>query len=422
MNKKWVMVLAGLLLLALLVWAFAPAPKEVEVASVRQGRFERSVQEDGKTRVRDRYVVSAPLAGRVARIRLKQGDAVARDAVLATLWPMAPALLDERARAEQEARVGAMQANVARAAANVTRAVAALAQARTELTRSEALVRQGFVSANQNDSARLSVRLREQEQVSAQQEESAARYELAQSRIALRQFPQTAQTGQTLKEAVPRHAHASQPESRTAQTSPAAAQRVFDIKAPVAARVLKVLQQSEGVVQAGTPLLELGDPSRLEVIVDVLTEDAAQIKPGASVQLANWGGPDTLSGAVRLIEPAAFTKVSALGVEEQRVNVVIDITTPPEKWPSLGDGFKVDVRVLVQAQDNALMVPVSALFPMGNRSGLFVLDEGRARLMTVDVAARNGVDAWVTSDLPKDAQVIVYPDTKLKAGDRVNTR
>lgn len=395
MNKKLWMVIAGLLILALLVWVFMPAPAEVEVAMVTQGRFERSVQEDGKTRVRDRYVVSTPLTGRVARILLTQGDAVARDAVVATLWPVAPALLDERARAEQEARIGAMQAALARAGANVARAAAALDQARAELKRSEALAQQGFVSPNQNESGRLNVRLREKELESVRQEENAARHELDQSRIALKQF---------------------------SQMSSASPQRVFDVKAPVAGKVLKVLQQSEGVVMVGTPLVELGDPSRLEVIVDVLTEDAAQITPGAGVQLANWGGPDTLDGVVRLIEPAAFTKVSALGVEEQRVNVVIDITTPPEKWSTLGDGFKVDVRVLAQVEEGVIKVPVSALFPVGARSGLFVLDKGHARLMEVQVGARNGVEAWVKSGVAKDTQVIVYPDAKLKDGDRVKSR
>jgi len=384
-----------LLVLALLGWAFMPTPAEVEIAAVTQGRFERSVQEDGKTRLRDRYVVSAPLAGRVARILLKQGDTVVRDAPVATFWPVAPALLDERTRAEQSARIGAMQASVARAQANVGRAGAALDQARAELKRSEALAQQGFVSSNQNETGRLAVRLREKELESARQEEAAARHELEQSRIVLKQFSQSPRDGP---------------------------QRAYEVKAPISGKVLKVLQQSEGILLAGTPIMELGDPTQLEVVVDILTEDAAQIKPGTAVQLSNWGGPDVLEGQVRLIEPAAFTKVSALGVEEQRVNTIIDITSPPEKWRTLGDGFKVDVRVLVQVVENAIKVPVSALFPVGARSGLFVLANGRARLQEIEVAARNGVDAWVKTGLAKDTQVIVYPDTKLKDGDRVKTR
>lgn len=393
-RKVWIGVFS-LLVLALLGWAFMPTPAKVEFASVTQGRFERSVQEDGKTRLRERYVVSAPLAGRVARIHLKQGDTVARDAPVATFWPLAPALLDERTLAEQGARISAMQASVARAQANVGRASAALDQARADLQRSEALAQQGFMSPNQNETGRLNARLREKELEGARQEEAATRHELEQSRIVLKQFRQSPQDGQ---------------------------QRAYEVKAPVSGKVLKVPQQSEGVVAAGTPLMELGDPTQLEVVVDILTEDAAQIKPGTMVQLSNWGGPDVLMGLVRLIEPGAFTKVSALGVQEQRVNAIIDITSAPEKWHTLGDGFKVDVRVLVQVVENAVIVPVSALFPVGARSGLFVLDNGRARLQEIEVAARNGVEAWVKSGLTKDTRVIVYPDTKLKDGDRVKTR
>ena len=398
MKRKIMIGVASLLVLALLAWAFMPRPAEVEIATVTQGRFERTVQEDGKTRLRDRYVVSTPLMGRVARIDLKQGDSVEMDAAVATLWPVSPSLLDERSRAEQVARTGALQASVAKTQANMERAKAALDQASTELKRSETLATQGFVSPTQNETGRLNVRLREKELESARHEEAAARYELEQSRIALRQFAQS-----TL----------STPETQ---------KRAFVIKSPVSGKVLKVVTQSEGIVMAGTPLLELGDPTQLEVVVDILTEDAAQIKPGSVVQLSNWGGPDILLGQVRLIEPAAFTKVSALGVEEQRVNTIIDITSAPEKWPTLGDGFKVDVRVLVQVVENAVKVPVSALFPVGARSALFVLDKGRARLTEIEVAARNGVEAWVKSGLTPGTQVIVYPDTKLRNGDRVKAR
>ena len=395
MKRKIWMAVIGVPALGLLGWAFMPQPLEVELANVSQGRFERTVQEDGKTRLRERYVVSTPLTGRITRLNLKQGDPVARNASVATLWPVNPALLDERSRAEQSARVGAMQAAVARSHANVERAQASLEQARIELRRSETLARQGFVSPNQNETGQLGVRLREQELESARQEEDAARHELEQSRIALKSFS-----------------------SSTTGTR----QGPYEIKAPVSGKVLKLNVQSEGTVQAGTPLMELGDPAQLEVVVDILTEDAAQIRPGTAVQMRNWGGAEMLEGRVRLIEPGAFTKVSALGVEEQRVNAIIDISSPAEKWQALGDGFKVDVSVLVQVVENALKVPVSALFPMGVRSGLFVLEQGRARLRQIDVAARNGVEAWVKDGLANGTQVIVYPDSKLQDGDRVQAR
>lgn len=396
-NLKRNLILGGvgLLVLALLVWAFKPKPLAVEVASVTQGRFERAVQEYGKTRVRDRYIVSTPLAGRVGRVLLNQGDSVAQGDTVALLWPMAPALLDERARAEQAARIGATAATVARTQANVGRAKAAMDQAQVELKRSEALAQQGFVSPNQNETGRLTLRLRVQELESARQEENAARHELEQSRAARQQFAQAPLGG---------------------------VQPSFAVKAPVSGKVLKVLQQSEASVQAGAGLVELGDPAKLEVVVDILTEDATQVQPGAAAELLNWGGAQTLASQVRWVEPAAFTKVSALGVEEQRVNVVIDITAPAAQWRALGDGFKVDVRVLVQVVDNAVMVPVSALFPIGSRSGIFVLENDHADLKEVTVLARNGVSAWVKDGLAVGTQVVVYPDSKLKDKAAVKVR
>ena len=395
MKKNFTLGVVTLWVLALLTWAFMPSPTEVEISTVTQGRFERTIQEDGKTRLRERYVLSTPLAGRVGRINLKQGDPVVIDSIVATMWPVAPGLLDERFRAEQIARINAMQASTAKMQANVLRAEAALDQAREDIKRSEALVQQGFISSSQNETGRLNVRLREQELASARHEKRAASFESLQSRMALKQFSQIKTGG---------------------------VQPVFNIKAPVTGRVLKLMQESEGILAAGTPVMELGDPTQLEVVVDILTEDATQIKPGTRVQLSNWGASPVLEGQVRRIEPAAFTKVSALGVEEQRVNVIIDITSPPASWSALGDGFKVDVRVLVQVVENAVKVPVSALFPAGSRSALFLIEKGSARLKEIETWARNGEEAWVKSGLAVGTQVIIYPDNKLRDGDRVKPR
>lgn len=395
MKKKLILGLLGFVLLAALIWAFTPAPKVVEVGMVSQGRFERAVQEDGKTRVRDRYLISAPIMGRMGRMSWNQGDAVAPADDLLTLWPALPTLLDARTRAEQVAHIAAMQASMEKAQANTERAGAALEQARVQRQRSETLAQNGFISPNQSEIDLLNMRLREKELSSAQHEEAAAGYALTQSRVALRQFFRPIAAG---------------------------GNQAYVVKSPVGARVLKIYQQSEGLVAAGTPLMELGDPAQLEVVVDLLTEDAAQIKPGTPVQLTQWGGPGVLTGQVRLIEPAAFTKVSALGVEEQRVNAVIDITSPALEWRALGDGFKVDVRILVQVVENAQQVPVSAIFPMGARSGIFVLKNGRAELQDITVHARNGVQAWVKTALPNGSPVIIYPDNKLKDKDRVKPR
>ncbi len=390
-SRLWIIlgIAAGL---ALLTWALWPAALQVETGRVSQGRFERSVQEDGKTRLRDRYLVSAPLTGQLERVTLQQGDTVERDQVLASLRPALPDLLNERSRQEQRERIGALEALLARAQTQVERAQAALEKTRADLRRSETLTRQGFLSPTQNETERLNLRLREKELEGAEQEAHAARHQLDQSRIAIRQFASGA--GQ-------------------------ASARSWLIRSPIGGKVLKIHQQSEGRVQAGAPLMELGDPSRLEVVVDLLTEDAAQIRPGTPAQLSNWGGPDVLQAVVRLIEPAAFTKVSALGVEEQRVHVVLDISTDLQYWRSLGDGYKVDVRLQVQAVEQALKVPVSALFPSGTRSALFAVELGRAHLRQVEVLARNGEEALIKSSLGVGSEVVIYPPAKLKDGQRV---
>ena len=388
----------ALALLAGLLWAFWPSAMEVELSRVTQGRFERAVQEDGKTRVRERYVVSTPVAGHLSRILLVQGDSVVQGGAVAVVSPLAPVLLDARSQAEQAARVGSAQATVGQAQANVAAATAALAQSRQDVQRDSALVQKGFISAAQSEATRLTEQLRVTELEAARQAQTAAAFALEQTRAPLREYGTSrASAGKSNKGDVV-------------------------VNSPVAGKVLKVMLQSEGVVQAGTGLVEIGDPTGLEVVVDILTEEAAQVVPGTLVQLLNWGGPGVLQGKVRYVEPAAFTKVSALGVEEQRVNVIADITTPQDTWKGLGDGFKVDVRLLVQVQDNAVMVPVSALFPIGSRSGVFVLDGGHVRLKEVTVTARNGTQAWVPEGLVLNTQVVVYPDIKLQDGAKVKAR
>ena len=393
-RKRWLWIAAGIAGMALLGWVLAPRPLEVELAPLRVGPFERSVEEDGKTRLRDRYLVSAPVAGKLGRVSLREGDAVERGQVIAQLWPAEPALLDERRLQEQREQVATMEANVQRASASVARAEAALAQAQADQQRSESLAARGFVSNSQADSARTATLLRQRELDVAQQDLHAARHQLAQLKIALR---------------------------RNVGGGPAdpLARQAWAVHAPVAGRVLRVRQESEAVVAAGTPLMEIGDPTQMEVLVDLLTEDAAQVKPGAPARLSHWGGDDLLAARVRRVEPSAFTKVSALGVEEQRVRVLLDIIAPPGQWRALGDQFRVDVQIPLQTEASAWLVPVSAVFPVGSRSALFVADGGRARQVEVALVARNGRDAWIRTSLPIGAMVVAYPPASLKDGQRI---
>jgi HlyD family secretion protein len=368
------------------------------VASV--GRFETTIDEDGKTRLRERYVVSAPLAGRLSRITLHEGDGVDAGTVVATLTPVLSPMLDERTLREQSARVDAAQAMLQRAGTRIERAKVGIEQVKVELRRSEQLAKDGFIAPTKLDADRLAAQAAQKELDAAIEERHVAAHDLEQARAALSVVRQPVAAG-------------------------AAGSRGFDVHAPVPGRVLRVLQGSEATVNLGTPLMEIGDIERLEIVAELLTTDALQATPGTRVRIERWGGPTVLEGRVRRVEPAAFTKVSALGVEEQRVNVLIDIATPSEQWRALGDGYRVSVRIVTLALDQVLRVPVSAVFPQPGEGGgmaAFVVEGGRAKQVPVEIGARNGSQAWVKSGLAANATVIVYPPATVRDGVRVKPR
>ena len=406
-RKTWIIAgAAGVLLVLAVAWAFAPKPVEVELAPVTQGPFETTIDEDGKTRLTDRYVVSAPLAGQLARITLREGDAVTADMPLAQLSAVLPAMLDERTRRELRARVEGAQDNVLRASSRIARAQVSLDQAKNEGRRSEQLAQQGFIAPIKVETDRLTT-------VGAQRELEAA---AAERRMATHELEQT--------------------QAAISVTSAGSGKSSFTVRAPSAGRVLRVLQTSEGAAMLGTPLIEIGDTQRMEIIAELLTTDAFVAKPGSRVMIERWGGAGLLDGRVRSVEPAAFTKVSALGVEEQRVRVLIDITSPKPAWQALGDGYRVSVRIVTMAEDKAVQVPVSAVFPLpteGSESAngrpttvpsfaVFVADGGRAHQVPVQLGARNGSAAWIHGGLSPGQQVIVYPPATVKDGQRVAAR
>jgi HlyD family secretion protein len=399
-KSTWIYAGAGAIAaLALLAWAFAPRPVDVEVAAVTQGRFETTIDEDGKTRLRDRYVVSAPLAGVLARISLREGDAVEADAIVATLRPVLSPMVDERTLREQQVRVEIAEAQVQRVAARVDGAKVGLLQARNEQQRSEQLARQGFVSPTKLETDRLAVLAAQKELEAASEERHVAGHEVDQARAAL----------------------------VAVRTPDRLGARSFALRAPTAGRVLRIVQTSETTVPLGAPLLELGDISRLEVVAELLTTDALKARPGSRVIVERWGGDGALQGRVRAVEPSAFTKVSALGVEEQRVKVLIDITSAADEWRALGDGYRVGVRIVTLALDSVVKVPVSAVFPLPEREGaggmaVFVLDGGRARLVPVKLGARNGSEAWLQDGPKPGATVLVYPPAVIRDGARVKVR
>jgi HlyD family secretion protein len=387
-------------LIGLAIWAFTPRPAPVELATASLGRFELSIEEYGKTRVRDRYTVYSPLSARIARIILREGDVVQAGADLASLTPVLAPMLDARTVQEQSERVAAREAMSTLANVRIERARVALQQASAERARSEKLAPDRFVSASKLEIDRLGELAAKKELASAIEERHVAEHEFELARAALRAVKEPgAVSGKSM----------------------------LAIRAPISGTVLRVLQPNEGAVNLGTALLEIGDTKAMEIVAELLTTDALQAKPGTPVRIERWGGTGVLAGQVRRVEPAAFTKISALGVEEQRVNVIIDITSPHEQWQALGDGFRVSVRLITMAEENVLRVPVSAVFPlMGSakpeRYAAFIVREGRANLMPIEVHARNGELAWIRAGITAGEQVIIYPSAAVKDGARVVAR
>jgi HlyD family secretion protein len=392
-RRAGLVVLAAVILLAL-AYAFRAPAVEVDLVTVTRGPLRVTIDHEGRTRVKDRYVVSTPLAGSLRRIRLRAGDDVkAGSTVLAVLDPGDPSLLDARARAEAEARVAATQAAAKQAEVNVRRAEEALTLARKQLERVKAITGS---SQEETDVAESRVRVAAEEVRAAQFAAKVAEYE--------HELAKAARTRSEPKSILP-------PEENK-----------FEIRSPVDGKVLRVFQESAAVLPAGSRLLELGDPTDLEMEIDVLSTDAVKIPPQAKVVVERWGGPHPLHGRVRVVEPSAFLKVSALGVEEQRVNVVADFTDPPERRPTLGDAYRVETRIVTWESESVLKVPAGALFRRGDEWAAFAVRDGRAEVVPVRAGHSNGIDTEVLDGLSEGDQVVSHPSDRVKAGVRVTGR
>ena len=422
-STRWMLGATAVAGAAVLAWAFAPRPVPVETAMVEAGRFEQGIEEDGRTRVRDTYVVSAPVAGRLARITLREGDAVGAGQVVAWLWPVMPAMQDVRSLAEAQARLRAAEAAVAVARARQERSRVTLTQTRTQLTRSEQLAREGFLAAAGLDQDRLAVDAAQRELEAAASQLEVAQQERAQAAAALQPAVEAAASRPGANQSAGKKAGSETASGGQAvAATPPSAGTPLALRAPVSGVVLKVPQPSEATVAAGAPVMALGDPRRMEVLAQLLTTDAVRARPGTAAVIEGWGGPP-VAATVRRVEPAAFTKVSALGVEEQRVNVLLDVDQVPEAWQRMGDGFKVVVRVITASADGVMLVPVGALFPRpeGGMSA-YRVDGGRARLQAVEVSGRNARVGWVSSGLSAGQRVVVYPPAAVVDGVRITER
>jgi HlyD family secretion protein len=387
------------LLAAGLAFAFWPQPVPVDLGEVARGPLRVTVDEEGRTRVKDVYVVSAPLAGRMFRIEGKVGDAVrAGETVLATIEPTQPTFLDVRSRTEAESAVKTAEAAKTLADAELARARAELDFARADYQRAKTLAARDTISQRALDRAELELKTRQAALATALAAVRVKTFELETARAALI--------------------------TPDGERTPGAADPpcCVDVRAPVSGRILRVFRESEGVVAAAEPLIEIGDPGALEIEVDLLSTDAVKVEEGAEVIVEDWGGAFTLQGRVRRVEPYGFTKISALGIEEQRVNVIIDFTDPPEKWQRLGHGYRVETRIVVWEGADVLKVPLSALFRDGDAWAVFVAAQGRARLRHVSIGESNSREAQVLDDLAEGERVVLHPSDRVEDGGRIIAR
>ena len=377
-------VIGGLLAIAL--W---PRTVVVELASVARGPLVVTVDEEGRTRVRDRFIVAAPVAGRVLRIDLDPGDRVARGELVARVQPESPPLLDARTRAEAVAALAGAEASLGHARAEEQRAGAALSHAQHELTRTRQLTAAGAISTQELDTREAEVKLANEAANAAgfAVRTASAEVERARARVA------TSVTGKGGGTVV--------------------------VRAPTDGVVLRRLRESESVVPAGEPLVEIGDPRQIEIVTDLLSTDAVRVKPGARATIEQWGGDSALGATVRRIEPSGFTKVSALGVEEQRVNVVLEFVDEGEDCAPLADGYRVEARIVLWEAPDVLLVPTNALFRDGARWAVYVASEGRARHTIVELGRQNGQESEVISGLSEGDVVIVHPGDLVRDGVRL---
>jgi len=384
--------------IAVAIWySFQPQPVPVDISTVEKGMLRVTVNEDGKTRIKDYYIVASPLSGRLTRIALRPGDDVySGETLIATIEPMDPSLLDPRSRAEAEAREKAAEARFKQSKTAKVKAEKEMQNAESRMGRMKAASLKNAVNEDELDRAVLQYNTRAEDYRSANFAIEIAKFELEQAKAAWIR-------------------------TKTEDGSPSTVGQ-FEIKSPITGRVLRVFQESAKVVQPGNRLVELGDPQDLEVVIDVLSSDAVKIEPGNRVLLEQWGGEKPLDGRVRLIEPSAFTKISALGVEEQRVNVVVDFKMPQSKQETLGDGFRMEARIVIWEKNDVLKVPTSALFRNDNNWYVFVIEEGKAATRKLQIGQRNGLEAEILEGLSENERIIVHPSDQVTEGVQVVAR
>lgn len=385
--KRALLVLFGLAIVAAVVYGFMPKPVEVDTAAVARGPLQITVDEEGRTRVKDRFTVFAPNAGRMERITLKAGDAIGADGPVARMTALPPPPLDSRTRAQALANVEQARAALSQAGEQVKAARAEADYAEKEVKNLQQLLAGKNTSQDSVDAAVARSQAAKAALASAEFGEAAARFGLDAANAAL------------IEDSTPG--------------------RLIEVKSPVAGRILRVIRDSEGPVSPGEPLVEVGDPATLEIVADMLSRDAVRIKEGMKARLERWGGRDALPAKVRLVEPFGFTKISALGVEEQRVNVILDFAG---STGGLGDGYRVEVRVILEESINVLKVAAGAVFATTDGPAVFALEDGKAARRIVKTGRRNGLEVEIIEGLAEGALVILHPPDAVKDGIAIVAR
>jgi HlyD family secretion protein len=397
-HRIWLWTAASAALLVGLAFAFWPRPILVDLARVTRGPLRVTLDEEAKTRVHDVFVLSAPVAGQARRIESHVGDlVVGGETIVAEIEPLDPEFLDVRSASEARATIQASEAARDLAAAELEKEQAERDFARTELDRIRGLYQRGATSERDLDAAERDFRTRAAAVGTAKAALQRQSFELDRARARLLSPAGTRSKDDSCDDCVP-------------------------IRAPVSGRILRVLHESEGVVRAGEPLIEIGDPRDLEIVVDLLSEDAVRTEAGQAVLIDDWGGGAVLSGRVRRIEPYGFTKISALGIEEQRVNVIIDLIDPPERWRRLGHGYRVEARIVLWEDPAALKVPYTALFRDGEQWAVFVEADGRAQQRQVQLGRHNGLEAEIRDGLQEGEEVVLYLSDRILDGMRIKAR
>ncbi len=376
---------------------FAPQPVAVDLASVDRGRLEVTVDEEGETQVKEIYRISAPITGKLERVDIQVGDSVLAGQRIARVRPVDPPIRDMRSRLEMSATTKAASAAVQLAEAQVKQAGSDLKFARSDFSRAHILAEKGVISGKALEEAELNVSVKQAEVRKAEAGLELRRREFESARM---------------RELEPNQMQSQGPED----------QCCVEITAPSSGVVLKVLTESEQVVQAGTTLMETGDPHDLEIVVDLLSSDAVGISAGTLARIEDWGGEDVLQASVRRIDPAGFTKVSALGIEEQRVNVVLDFISPPQQWHGLGHAFKVTVRIIKSDREDVLRIPLGALFRRGPDWAVYTARDGRAKSTTVKLGKFSLSHAEAIEGVMQDDEVVMFPSDKVSDGVSISQR